>query len=151
MKFALPDQLPKGVAELDGLRKQAGLEIAVFKARRDARQTFSDGDVARLVYLVGGRAAIDAVDSSRLARHEAAHAVVAVLVGGQVATAEVYPAGVTDTEGKGGYCQLAPWNVVVAQHEHLIAAAGAAAEAVWEHGPRATTNRSKCVWPGVVT
>ncbi|MGH3725009.1 MAG: hypothetical protein ACRDUS_12920 [Mycobacterium sp.] len=143
MKFVLPDQLPKDVTALDGLRTQAGLEIAVFKARHAASHAFSSGDVARFEYLLSGRDKIDAVNSSRIACHEAGHSVVAVLIGGQVAAAEVFPAGVTDRDGKNGYCRYVPGNLAVAQHEHLIAAAGAAAEAVWEHGPRATHQQAQ--------
>lgn len=138
MTFALPDPLPKDVAELDGLRTQACRELAVFKARHTASHEFSSQDVQRAEYLLASRDKIDAVNSARIACHEAGHAVVAVLVGGQVAAAEVFPAGVTDRDGNNGYCQYVPPNLAVQQHEHLIAAAGAAAEAVWVHGPRAT-------------
>jgi len=96
VKFALPDRLPKGVEDLDRLWKQAGLEIEVFKARRAARETFSESDVARLEYLLAGRDKIDAVNSSRLAVHGSGHAVASVLVDGMVDAVEVYPPGVTD-------------------------------------------------------
>lgn len=146
MKFALPDQLPKSLAELDGLRNQADSEIAVFKARHAAEDTFVEADVERLEHLC---AAIDQIDvarpdaavRSRLARHEAGHAVMAVLAGGQVATAEVFSEPVTDPDGwsKGGECQCAPMNLAVEQQQPLIAAAGACAEAVWEHGEQASS------------
>lgn len=138
MKFALPDQLPKGVSEIDGLRRQVGVEIDVFKARRLAKDTFSHADADRLEYLMDSRQKINAVDRARIARHESGHAVMSVLIGGQVVTAETYPAGFTDDQGRNGYCDYLPGNVAVRESEHLIAAAGAVAEAVWEHGPRAT-------------
>lgn len=142
MTLALPDQLPKGAAELDALRTQACRELEVFKARHAAAHEFTAQDVHRVEYLLAGRDKIDAVNAARMAHHEAGHAVLAVLVGGQVACAEVFPAGQTDTEGKDGYCQYVPPNLAVKQHEHLIAAAGAVAEAVWEHGTRATAQQA---------
>lgn len=142
MTFVLPNQLPKGATELDALRTQACRELAVFRARQAAAHEFTVQDVQRVEYLLASRDKIDAVNSARIARHEAGHAVLAVLVGGQVACAEVFPADHTDAEGKDGYCQYIPPNLAVKQHEHLIAAAGAAAEAVWEHGPRATVQQA---------
>ncbi|SHP48023.1 zinc metalloprotease [Mycobacteroides abscessus] len=142
MTFVLPDPLPKGAAELDALRTRACRELEVFKARQAASHEFSAQDVRRAEYLLSSRDKIDAVNAARMAHHEAGHAVLAVLVGGQVASAEVFPAGQTDDEGKDGYCQYIPPNLAVKQHEHLIAAAGAAAEAIWEHGPRATAQQA---------
>lgn len=142
MTFVLPDPLPKDVAELDALRTQTCRELEVFKARHAAAHEFCAQDVQRAGYLLASRDKIDAVNSARMARHEAGHAVMAVLVGGQVACAEVFPAGKTDEEAKDGYCQYIPPNLAVKQHEHLIAAAGAVAEAIWEHGPRATVQQA---------
>lgn len=142
MTFVLPDAMPKGTAELARLRTRVCRELAVFKARQAASHDFSAQDVQRAEYLLSSRDKIDAVNGARMAHHEAGHAVLAVLVGGQVACAEVFPAGQTDDEGKDGYCQYIPPNLAVKQHEHLIAAAGAAAEAIWEHGPRATAQQA---------
>lgn len=142
MTFVLPDPLPKGAAELDALRTRACRELEVFKARQAASHQFSTQDVRRAEYLLSSRDKIDAVNAARMAHHEAGHAVLAVLVGGQVACAEVFPAGQTDDKGKDGYCQYIPPNLAVKQYEPLIAAAGAAAEAIWEHGPRATAQQA---------
>lgn len=134
MTFTLPDRLPKNVEQLAALRRPVCLELEAFKARHAAKQTFSEKDVERLEFLLDSRDQIDAVTSFRLAIHEAGHSVVAALVGGSVDVAEVYPAGVTDRDGRNGYCRYLPANVAVAQHEHLIAAAGVVAECVWEYG-----------------
>lgn len=80
----------------------------------------------------------------RHAVHEAAHATIGVLCGGQVAFAEVYPAG---TEGRPagseGICEMTAqfWTLPVAQREALIAAAGPVAEAVFLHGPQPTSTQ----------
>lgn len=131
VKFALPDQLPKSVAELDVVRNRAGLEIGVFTARQAAGQEFTEQDVDRLEYLLDSCDKIDAVVRTRVAHHEAGHAALAVLMGGQVATAEVFPKPVTRGDGRTGRgeCQ-ALMDVVVEQQQHVIPAAGPVAEAV---------------------
>jgi|GEM_PF-3656782 len=84
----------------------------------------------------------DKQERLRDAVHEAAHAVVAVLCGAQVAHAEIYPVGTEgQPAGSGGQCQLATWNPVLAQQEALIAAAGPVAEAVMLHGPRPSSTQ----------
>ncbi|WP_016889711.1 hypothetical protein [Mycobacteroides abscessus] len=138
MTFVLPDPLPKGAAELDALRTRACRELEVFKARQLAAHEFTVYDVQRVEYLLASRDKIDAVMRSRLSRHEAGHAAMAVLMGGQVASAEVLPIGTTDDDGRRGVCHWLPTNFAVKQRRHLVVAAGCCAEAVWEHGTQAS-------------
>lgn len=77
-----------------------------------------------------------------LAVHEAGHAVVSTLHGGQVIAAETYTGGPrTDPRGlgRGGLCQYTgDGSGLLAAHRAPILAAGTAAQAVWLYGPRPT-------------
>lgn len=77
-----------------------------------------------------------------LAVHEAGHAVVSTLHGGQVIAAETYTGGPrTDPRGlgRGGLCQYTgDVSGLIAAHRAPILAAGTAAQGVWLYGPRPT-------------
>lgn len=72
--------------------------------------------------------------------HEASHAVVAALYGGQVVAAEVYRGGPrTDPQGRiiGGLCDFTNDDTGrTAAHRAEIVAAGVAGESIWRFGPR---------------
>lgn len=150
----VPDVLPEDIAALDDLGRQAGLELAVFRARMAAREVFTAADVDRVKSLVAARGRIDEARSAEAARlaqvahHEAGHAVVAALLGGQVAAVEVYPGGVTDDAGRGGYCTQVPASPMIEHGQHLFMAAGAASEAMHLYGRRATAAHADALLTG---
>ncbi len=169
MNFTMPDQLPSSVAELDALTAQATAEINVFSARVGANDSFTHADARRLEYLLASRddlweaaisldnpspaaASLEAKPrqgfqlSERLAHagHEAGHAVIAVLLGGEVDTAEVFRleqgAPIVHRDGRqlNGHCQVVPLTTVTEARRHLVAAAGPVAEAIARFGPSPT-------------
>ena len=73
-KFAMPDQLPATVAELEELAAQAQAEINVFLARNTAGEQFSPEDAQRLEYLCDSRDALFA-ERDTVAPQEQAQAV----------------------------------------------------------------------------
>lgn len=73
-----------------------------------------------------------------VAAHEAGHAVVSVLVGGQIDHAEVLRGGPrTDPRGRAGFCRQ-HFGLVAGQRRGEMFAAGTAAQAVALYGPRPT-------------
>lgn len=164
MMFAMPDTLPADTPELQVLADSARREVHGYQVRANAGEELSEADVDRLEYLLDGFGAIQvalkaaagealtaAGKSKRrvsvpefdlaVAAHEAAHAVLTALHGGQVFRAEVLAVSRPVAGSNGldvrGYCRR-DHNFVVEQSRHLVAAAGPAAEAVARFGSSPT-------------
>ncbi|WP_133689211.1 hypothetical protein [Mycobacterium sp. BK086] len=74
---------------------------------------------------------LSAEDQFALACHEAGHAVMHVLAGGQIVKAELLPdRGRDRPDGIGGQCQYVPFGLAVRQREYEFVAAGGVAQAV---------------------
>lgn len=160
-RFALPQILPESAAGLELLRGQVLAEVEVFRARRAAKDSFTVADVAKLEYLVESQDRLHErvlagqgvsrgralklgpkYDQLAVAAHEAGHAVMTLMAGGQVDHAEVLRAGrPTDLDDRvlRGNCRCVPFDFATEQQRYLIAAAGPIAQAVAMYG----------AWPNV--
>ncbi|MCV7300873.1 hypothetical protein H7J93_14700 [Mycobacterium barrassiae] len=167
--FELPAELPGTVKELDALIERASIEIDVIADFANAGRTLPADVLDHWEYLLDSRdmlreAAMTLSDqappatvleakphstaevSERLisAAHEAGHAAVAVVLGGEVDAAEVYrpehgdPIVHRDGRQLNGQCKVVPLTTVTEARRHLVAAAGPVAEAIARFGPSPT-------------
>lgn len=82
---------------------------------------------------------LSAQEQFALACHEAGHAVMHVLAGGQIVSAEVFSDGGRGrSDGMGGQCQYAPYDLATRQREYEFIAGGGVAQAVALFGRKPT-------------